>query len=558
MNKMNQKSSNINSKVHIWLPLLLGTCLAVGMLIGARLSNPVSAGLVEKYDSQEIVYGRSKIEEIIRYIEAKYVDEVKREALVEEAINGILDELDPHSTYIPADQYHNVNDPLEGNFKGIGVEFMIMDDTIVIVNSIKGGPSEEAGIRTGDKIIAVEDSIVAGIGISTEGIKNLLKGEEGSKVKIGIKRFGEQGLKYFDIERDKIPMASLDAAYMLDPSTAYVKINRFSATANREFVDAIDKMIDQQRLDNLILDLRQNPGGYLRQATEILSQIFSEKGNLLVYTKGEQSSREDHETTGNAYFDIGKVVVLIDEGSASASEIVAGAIQDYDRGHIIGRRSYGKGLVQKQFRLSDGSALRLTIAKYYTPSGRSIQKPYKNQDFSEYENELMERYHSGELLLEQEMTIEDTTNYYTRNGRVVFGGGGIIPDIFVPLDTVMYRDEFINLRQEVAPFIFHYYEKLLSEEKERFATFDQFKDAFDVDANSWNAFMAHARSRGFDYSNSQMSELEPYLKRAIKAEMAKLLFDSTAYFKIWNKDDKIFQKAIDVLNDPNSLTVLRE
>ncbi|MEL7121328.1 MAG: S41 family peptidase, partial [Bacteroidota bacterium] len=500
-------------------------------------------------------YGQSRIDELLRYIEAQYVEEVDREELVDKAIESILEQLDPHSSYITAEQFQAINDPLEGNFDGIGVEFMILDDTIVIVNTVKGGPSEAVGIQTGDKIVMVEDSLVAGVNIGYDGIKDLLRGKKGTEVKIGIRRDDSPKLRYFDITRDEIPMHSIDAAYMINEKTGYVKLNRFSATTYEEFMKALEEMVDEDQMEDLVIDLRHNPGGYLPQAAKLLNQLFVNKNQVLVYTEGAHSKREEYETNGRAFFNLGDIAVLIDEGSASASEIVAGTIQDYDRGIIIGRRSFGKGLVQQQFRLRDGSAVRLTIAHYYTPSGRSVQRPYQN--LSKYENDLMSRYESGELLSLDNLSLEDSTEYFTQQGRVVYGSGGIIPDIFVPADTTIFQDNFIMLRQQLPSFVFRKMGRQISKLLEEYPDISDFQNKYRLPGNLWPEFLKYAEEQDLPLDLSQLNVDVSKLNLLMKAEIAKLLFDEEAFYVIWNENDSVIKEALEVLKNPKPLTVLK-
>lgn len=494
--------------------------------------------------------GQGKIEELIRYVEAKYVDDVNRDQLINEAIESILTELDPHSKYIPAEQLRQVNEQLEGNFEGIGVEFMILNDTIVVVSALPGGPSEAAGIRAGDKIVEVEDSTIAGVGIDSRNVMELLRGEKGSEVEVGIVRPRKSEVMHFTITRDKIPMHSVDVAYMLNNKTGYIKINRFSATTYEEFMKAMEKLVDQEGMQDLVIDLRHNPGGYLQQATNILSQIIEGKDKLLVYTEGRSVHRSNYESTGRTYFDIDDVVVLIDEGSASASEIVAGAVQDHDRGFIIGRRSFGKGLVQEQYRLRDGSALRLTVARYFTPSGRSIQKPY--DDLQAYENDMNARYESGELIAEEEMAILDSTEYFTSKGRVVYGGGGIMPDIFVPMDTAYMSDFYSTVRPHVPGFVYRYMEKN-GEQLDHFSL-NQFQKRFEVNDALYNEFLAYARSEGMKSKPDNRAMVRREIKHLIKARIAKHLFDDQGFYVVWNDQDPFIRKAMETLGSSKPIT----
>lgn len=533
-------------KVQILLPALLAGVMVVGMLIGLQMQ-PVVEPHTTRIDTEQLMdvipLGRGKVEEIIRYIDAKYVEEVDREELVEEAIEQLLSELDPHSTYISAEELRLVNEQLEGNFEGIGIEFMIVDDTVRVVAALAGGPSEAAGILPGDRIVSIADSVIAGIGIDSEGVIQLLRGEEGTEVDVGILRGDERTLRRFHLKRARIPVKSVDAAYMVAPHTGYIKVNRFSANTYREFMEGLERLVEKEGMKHLIIDLRQNPGGYLQEAVKMLSQLFPEEDKLLVYTEGDHVSRTEYKTTGRPFYDVGKVVVLIDEGSASASEIVAGAIQDWDRGWIIGRRSFGKGLVQEQYMLRDGSALRLTVARYYTPSGRCIQRPY--DDPEAYDEEVMHRYEHGEMLTPDSIHFADTTHFFTQSGRLVYGGGGIMPDIFIPIDTVQMMGTWIELRQYVPEFAFRY----ATGHSERFAgmDFDRFRKNFRVDEPLLQEFLAFAKKEGAEPDPADLPVVKPVLRRLLEARLARQLFGEEAFYKIWNEDDPAIRKAIEVI-----------
>ncbi|MBK7869649.1 MAG: S41 family peptidase [Saprospiraceae bacterium] len=490
---MRQEHQNWTSKLNIWLPLLFATVLVVGMIVGMRLQSEAPR-VVDIQSSDSLSPNtQGKIEELLRYIEAKYVDEVDRDKLVDEAISSILKQLDPHSVYFTAEQLEDVSVQLEGNFNGIGVEFIIIDDTVTIVAPLAGGPAEAAGILAGDKVIQAKDSVIAGVGISSSGVIDLLSGEKGSKVTIGVLRGNEQKVRKFTLERDAIPVHSVDVAYMLDNKTGYIKINRFSANTYEEFMKGLEKLVEKDGMKDLVIDLRQNPGGYLQQATNILSQLFKQKDKLLVYTEGRSVHRSEYETTGRAFFDVRNIAVLIDEGSASASEILAGALQDHDRAYIIGRRSFGKGLVQEQYDLRDGSALRLTVARYYTPSGRSIQKPYDDREH--YEEDFTERYESGELSGDGQVAILDSTQYYTSGGRVVYGGGGITPDVFVPLDTTLINEYYFQLRRQMPQFVFRY--KKAHQKDFEYTSVASFKKNFTVNNALLENFIEYAADKPF-------------------------------------------------------------
>lgn len=538
----------------IWMPLALAIVLVVGILIGGRLQQFVPAVYIDRadeYDTQ--AWKQGTIEELIRYVEAKYVDSTDRRALTEAAINTILNDLDPHSSYIPAEELAEVNDQLEGNFDGIGVEFLMLEDTIVVVAPMAGGPSEAAGILAGDKIVQIEDSIIVGKNLKTEDIINMLRGEKGSEVGIGVLRAGEKQIRKFRVKRDKIPVHSVEVAYMLNKNTGYIKINRFSATTYEEFMKGLETL-SAKGLKNVILDLRYNPGGYLQQATNMLSQFFKEKDKLLVYTQGRTVSRTEYKTTGRPSFDIDNVVVLIDEGSASASEIIAGAIQDHDRGLIVGRRSFGKGLVQEQYRLSDGSALRLTVARYYTPSGRSIQKPYKGNPA--YEEDVFKRYESGEFFSADKTVVKDSTKFYTSGGHVVFGGGGISPDVFVPVDSTLMNDHYLELRQHVSGFVFNY----MQQHEKRFKDYQlaSFRNNFYTSDDVYNQFIKYADAKGVKKKSKEGHSIKKEIKHFIKARISRHLFNEEGFYTVWNDADNVVKKAVELLGNPDPIAAIKK
>lgn len=547
---MTENNRQDTGRFNVWMPLLFALVLVVGMLIGMRLHPDQTTIVMEPQEEMVSVLGQGKLEELVRYIEAKYVDDVDRDELVDKTIASILQQLDPHSSYIPAEKLREINEQLEGNFEGIGVEFMILDDTLVVVSALAGGPSEAAGIRAGDKIIEVGDSVIAGVNIDSRNVMGLLRGEKGSQVEVGIRRVGESDLRRITITRDKIPMHSVDVAYMIDRQTGYIKINRFSATTYEEFMQALEKLVEEGDMEDLVIDLRHNPGGYLQQATNILSQLFETKDKLLVYTEGRSVHRSNYETTGRAFYDIDDVVVLIDEGSASASEILAGAVQDHDRGYIVGRRSFGKGLVQEQYRLRDGSALRLTVARYYTPSGRSIQKDYA--DAEHYEEDLQGRLESGELTSAAEMPIEDTTRYFTSSGRVVYGGGGIMPDVFVPMNEVFLDEDYLSLRQVVPSYVYRFME----EQGDRIDHYSlkEFQRRFQVEEETYRAFLKYAAEEGVQPAAPPKDKVKAELKRYLKARIAKHLFDDPGFYQVWNTGDPFLEKAMETLRDSKPIT----
>lgn len=525
-------------KSQIRLPLILAITLAAGMFIGQQLPH---------YDQNVRLSGGSRpgagtLDEILRYVSSKYVDTVNTAELRNEAIDHLLSRLDPHSVYISPDELKAVEDDMNGAFEGVGIEFIMVDDTMQVVTPLAGGPSEAAGILAGDKIVSINDTAIAGVKIDNGLIYKRLRGERGSTVKLGILRGRETAQRYFNIIRALIPVHSIDIAYMLDEHTGYLKINRFSENTRQEFMEGLRPLVEDKGLQNLIIDLRGNPGGYLEEATDILSQIFPD-GKLLVYTKGRSEQRRDYKSNGHARFNIQNVALLIDEGSASASEIMAGAVQDWDRGWIIGRRSYGKGLVQEQYPLSDGGAIRLTIARYYTPSGRCIQRDYKND--TDYAHDVDRRFKNGELSDASKAKLADSTKYYTGFGRVVYGGGGITPDVFIPLDTSFTSEYFLSLRQQVPQFITRWMEnrdrKTLPADMNEFA-----RNWFASDA-MLEELIAYGEKQGVKREEQALAKSRGELKFQLKARLAKSLFGDIGLYKVVNDDDPAVEKALHLM-----------
>jgi carboxyl-terminal processing protease len=526
-------SSETTPKLQIRLPLLFAITLAAGMFIGLQLpryKNDV------QYTPANSSAGRSGVlDEILQYIDARYVDSTNIEQLRKEAINHILSKLDPHSVYISPEELQKVDEDMSGNFEGIGVEFLVVDDTIQIVSPLAGGPSQSAGIMPGDKIVTINDTTVAGVNIDNAAIYKKLRGPGGSSVKIGIKRGKNPELQVFNIIRDVIPVKSVDIGYMMDEKTGYIKISRFTARTYTEFMELLRPMAEKQGLQNLVIDLRGNPGGYLNEAVDILSQFF-EEGKLLVYTQGRAESRRDYKSNGRANFNISHVAVLIDEGSASASEIVAGAIQDHDRGWIVGRRSFGKGLVQEQYDLGNGGGLRMTVSRYYTPSGRSIQRQYKN--VADYDAEASKRFQNGELE-NASYQLPDSTKYYTGMGRVVYAKGGISPDVFLPLDTAQFNMRFLEMAGSMAPFAAHWLETCDRSTLPANAT--DFVRQFVVDEALLQQFITYISKR----KNTALltEKVKNTLKHHLKAQIGRVLFQEEGLYRTLNADDPVVLKA---------------
>lgn len=478
-----------------------------------------------------------------------YVDKVDEGKLVEAAIIRMLEELDPHSTYADPEEVKRLNEPLQGNFDGIGIQFNMATDTLFVIQPVSGGPSEKVGILAGDRIIQVNDTVIAGVKMSTEDVMRRLRGPKGSKVNVKVQRNGVNELLPFTIKRDKIPVYSLDATYMVNSTTGYIRISRFAATTGDEFRTALHKL-QSQGMKDLILDLQGNGGGYLNAAIEVCDQLLGKK-ELIVYTEGRRNPRSEFEAKGDGDFLNGRLVVLVDEYSASASEIVTGAIQDWDRGIVVGRRTFGKGLVQRPIDLPDGSMIRLTVARYYTPSGRCIQKPYESVE--QYNRDLIERYNRGEMLSADSIHFPDSLKARTlKLGRTVYGGGGIMPDYFVPIDTTMYTDYYLSLRDKGA--IVQLNLKLIDRHraawKKKYKTFECFDRDFQVTDAMLDELVALGKANGATYSEEQYRIALPLIKTQLKALIARDLWDMNEYFRVINSLSDSMQKAVELLGQP--------
>jgi len=494
---------------------------------------------------QAIKFGR-----VLKLVESFYVDTVNINKLTERAITEMLSTLDPHSIYISKDEMAEMNQPLEGNFEGIGISFNVFQDTLVVMTTIPGGPSEKVGLRPGDRIIKVDAKNIAKIGLKTADVFKLLRGDKGTKVNLTVLRKGEHNPLEFTIIRDKIPIFSLDASFMLNKETAYIKLNKFAATTIDEYKEAMKSLNANAKVKSLVLDLRGNGGGFLGAAYELANQFLDEK-KLIVYTEGTHSPRRDYFSTTRGDFVNGNLVILIDEGSASASEIVSGAIQDWDRGVLIGRRSFGKGLVQQPFPLNDGSMIRLTTAHYYTPAGRNIQKPYK-EDIKDYRNEYIKRYERGEMFNKDSISLPDSLMMRTLvTKRKVYGGGGIMPDLFIPLDTSRYYRYFNNLvrKNVLFPFVVGFIDRNRDQLKAQYKTFTDFKNNFQVTDTLMAILIKAGEKEGIKRDDESLKISGAIIARQIRALVARDLYEAGCYYQIMLEDDKEVKKAIEILSD---------
>lgn len=526
-----------SKKLQVWLPLVFALIMVAGMAIGYQLRENVTGGVAFLKNEKS-----NSLQEVMDLVKTRYVDPVSMDSLKNKTINDMLGQLDPHSVYIPASDLAEVDEELQGNFEGIGVEFQIFNDTVDVVKVIEGGPSEKAGIEIGDQIIRANDTVsLTGKNATPDLIRKLLRGKGGSTVRITVLRNGQ--FKTISIIRGTVPLVSIDAAYMIAPGTGFIRINKFAETTYIEFMRAMQKL-QGQGMKSLILDLRENGGGLVDQATDIADE-FLDGDKMIVYTKGANTPPEEYRCKKDGVFEKGKLVVLVDETTASASEILTGALQDWDRATIVGRRTFGKGLVQQQFQLSDGSAVRLTVARYYTPLGRNIQKPYNNGKEA-YEEELINRFHDGEV------ETGDTAKpkgpaYKTPAGRLVYGGGGITPDIFVPFDSATQPKPVIDfyMKGDLSNFVYQYFRQH-SSELLAYKTPASFQEHFVPGPEEWKQMVAFAQKDSIDFSTLP-AEASSDLLEKMKAYLAREIWSMQGYFVVSNQTDPMVKKALEVL-----------
>ncbi len=528
-----------NKGVIVYLPIIIAVSVVLGILVGRYFSG-------NNAENKFIIIPKAnKLDNVLNYIENEYVDNISKNEIIERAIPKILEDLDPHSQYIPAQELQRVNEPLEGNFSGIGIQFNMLNDTLVVIQTIPNGPSQKVGILAGDRIIRVDDEVVAGREMPSDSIVNHLRGPRGTDVKVEVQRRNVKELLSFDIVRDNIPLNSVDIAYMVTDSIGFIKLNKFSATTEEEFISAIN-LLRAHGMKKLILDLRENGGGFMNAAVFIADQ-FLKDNELIVYTQGKARDKQEFRSTAGGLCTDLKLAVLIDENSASASEILAGAIQDNDRGVIIGRRSFGKGLVQEQKPLSDGSAIRLTIARYYTPTGRSIQRPY-NHNIEEYYGELNTRYLHGDLESADSNKFADSLKYTTPGGKTVYGGGGIMPDIFVPIDTTDISNYYVDVRNQ--GLIYKFSLKYADENRKALTPLKTPAEFVQVLAkqNILRKFVAYAAKEGVKEVPAQIKTSEKILSVQLDAYIARNFLDNQGFYPIIEKIDSSLQKAIEILS----------
>ncbi|MGC4020603.1 MAG: S41 family peptidase [Cyclobacteriaceae bacterium] len=522
-----------NTNYQISLPLILCIGLAGGLLIGASINTKPA----RTTDNSEI----EKLREVLSLVQNEYVDKGKTDLVVEDAISHILGKLDPHSAYIPASEKVEANEDLKGNFEGIGIEFSIFHDTLVVVSALSGGPSEAVGLRPGDKIIKVDGKTIANTKLTNLEVQKYLKGPKGTEVKIEVLRKKTKSAIAFTIIRDRIPQTSVDASYMIDKEIGYIKISRFSQTTYEEFKKALDQL-KGDGMKKLVLDLQGNPGGYMDQAIDVADE-FLPKGEKIVFTKGQESRyNENALATDKGDFEQGDLIVLVNEGSASAAEIVSGALQDNDRALVVGRRSFGKGLVQRPFELNDGSEVRLTISRYYTPSGRSIQKPYV--DLDAYDKDIAKRYRHGEFFHSDSIHFNDSLKYHTLNGRTVYGGGGIMPDYFVPLDTIHSSKYFNELfaTNVIREFAFNYVEEnKVQLEKMGYTTF---KEKFTVDDHMLSRLSKMGEKENVKLNSKDLAQHKDVFENYLKAEIARRVWGNPSFYPIFNESNEVLQQVI--------------
>jgi len=534
---------NFKYKITVYLPILFALVLIAGILLGIRLST----GSGSKSNMFSVDLSKyNKLSDIVSFIEHDYVDTVEIGKIQDETIVEILKNLDPHSNYIPASQFDMVSEHLDGNFEGIGVQFRIEKDTVMVVLPVAGGPSEKVGIKAGDRIVMVDGDTIAGIGIANPEVMKRLKGPRNTKVDVGIVRRSSPEILDFTIKRDVIPTYSLDIAYMVNDSVGFIKLNKFSATTTKETLAAL-KELKSLGMTKLILDLRGNTGGYLQAAIDV-SDEFIENEKLIVYTEGKNRPRSFAYATKKGNFEEGELIILIDEGSASASEIVAGAVQDNDRGTIMGRRSFGKGLVQEQMNLYDGSALRLTVSRYYTPTGRCIQRSYENGS-EDYFNDFHDRFLNGEIANADSIQFDDSLKFVTPGGKIVYGGGGIMPDIFIPIesgDHFAYYNRLIN-RGVIYDFSFEYTDTHRAE-LAKYTDYKQFDKDFNISNKMFNNLVKYAEDNGVERDEEGIEARKGDIKILLKALIGRNLLNDEGFYPIYHKKDDTFQQALQLMN----------
>ncbi|MGS2739674.1 S41 family peptidase [Sinomicrobium sp. M5D2P17] len=526
----------------IWLPLLIAVALAAGVLIGGKINFKDAPQKLFSSNSK-----KEKLNRLIDYIDYEYVDEVNTDSIVDITVNEILEKLDPHSVYIPKEDHQRVAENMQGDFVGIGVSFYMYKDTLSVIRPIEGGPSILAGIKPGDRILYADKDTLFGKDIRSRDLVNKLKGASGTPVQVKVYRKDEDSLLTFNIKRAKVPIRSVDAFYMLTDTLGYIKINRFAETTYKEFKEALN-VLTRRGVKELVLDLRDNPGGYMGVAEEIADE-FLEEDKLILFTKNKKGEVRKTFATSRGDFENGKVYVLINEKSASASEIIAGALQDNDKGVIVGRRSFGKGLVQREMALGDGSSVRLTVSRYYTPTGRSIQRSYDN-GIDDYYSKFYERYHNGELASADSIHVDDSLKFTTPKGKIVYGGGGIIPDVFIPLDTNLEEEALNYILQNgfLSYFVFEYLDK----DRSLFSKYDEesFLKNVVIDDKLIEEFVRYGqRNRGLigvDFSRIDFSKYKDNLKKHIKATIAEQLYGSVAQIRIINTGDNTISKVLEI------------
>ncbi|MBN7818148.1 S41 family peptidase [Algoriphagus pacificus] len=542
-------SDTKNTKAQIRLPIILALAISAGIWIGATFAEPKS----NQNDLRAALY---KLQEIMTYINRDYVDSVNTNELVEYGITKMLENLDPHSSYIPARDASLAQSQLDGEFDGIGVEFGIIRDTIYVVAPLTGGPSEALGIQSGDQIIAVDGKTVAGIGVTNRDVFDLLRGPKGSKVMVDIKRKNQSDLITYEITRDKIPQYSINASYMVNNEIGYIKVTRFAATTYDEFRTSIEDL-KSKGMKKLIVDLQGNPGGYMGAAINMADELLGQRA-LIVSQEGKVDQYSQKAFAFKpGLFEEGPVIVLINEGSASASEILAGAIQDNDRGLIVGRRSFGKGLVQLPIDLSDGGELRLTIARYYTPSGRSIQKPY-GTDYEDYERDFSKRFEHGEFFSADSIKFNDSLKYETSKGRTVYGGGGIMPDYFVPLDTTMssaYVNRLFNSDSN-REFVLEY----ANANKDKFADMpvEEYRDKFEVSDAMLQDLVAVGEKNNVKFDKADFDQSKDYLKILVKAHLGRQLYDDSAFYMVVNDINEVYVQALKLFDQAEQIAAAKD